>query len=88
MVDHPPPWDGVERRVQDRELWSALDLYDAQIDRLRTRQALTDEEVFMMHQHCSECRPRRSGALSAVLWALLVASLGALCICLAYLWHK
>lgn len=70
-----PPWDGVERRMQDRDLWAALDLYDAQIDRIRNRQCLTDEEVFVMHQHCLECRPRRRMTIPVIVWALLLGAL-------------
>jgi hypothetical protein len=49
---------------------------------------MTDEELFVLRQHCMECRPRRSSIFPALIWALLVALLGALCVCLADLWHQ
>lgn len=79
-------WDGVERRVQDRELWAAIDLYDSRLERLRDQQFLTDEEVSEIHQRCLECRPRRRSVLPAILWALLIAAV--LCIMLAIVWHE
>lgn len=70
-------WDGVERRHQDHDLWAALDLYDSQIERIRNRQCLTDEEVFEIHQRCLECRPRRRN-LPVIVWALLLGALAVL----------
>lgn len=71
-------WDGVERRHQDHDLWAALDGFDSRIDRLSNRVALTDEEVFVLHQRCMECRPRRRAASPVIVWALLLGALAVL----------
>lgn len=68
-------WDGVERRTQDRDLWAMLDPIESRVTMIAERQCMTDEEVFVLRQHCMECLSRRRPAFPVILWALALGAL-------------
>ena len=75
-------WDGVDRRTQDRDLWAVLDPIEHRVTRIAEQQCMTDEELFVLRQHCMECQPRRRPDLAVILLAL---ALGALAVMVAAL---
>jgi len=87
-------WDGVDRRTQDRDLWAAIDPIEHRVTQIGERQRMTDEELFVLRQHCYEelfvlrqhcweCRLRRRPDLAVFLWALALGALAALVAALA-----
>ncbi len=76
-------WDGVDRRTQDRDLWAAIDPIEHRVTQIGERQRMTDEELFVLRQHCWECRLRRRPDLAVFLWALALGALAALVAALA-----
>ena len=76
-------WDGVDRRTQDRDLWAAIDPIEHRVTQIGERQRMTDEELFVLRQHCMECQPRRRPDLAVILWALALGVLAVLVAALA-----
>ena len=76
-------WDGVDRRTQDLDLWAAIDPIEHRVTRIAEQQCMTDEELFVLRQHCMECRPRRRQAFPVILWALALGGLAVLVAVLA-----
>lgn len=71
-------WDGVDRRTQDRDLWAVLDPIEHRVTRIAEQQCMTDEELFVLRQHCRECQSRRRSDLAVILWALALGALAVL----------
>lgn len=73
------PWDGVERRVQDRALWAALDLYDSQMEHLKNREGLIEEEVYVINERCRSCMAKKKPRIDwygLLRWIALLSFLG------------